>query len=151
MLGGDGVPGNLPDAVRDITINRKADALFFMLAARADRPLADWEKRDRKRAELCRYLIHYADGQTVELPIYLGEDVDSYKQNTPRALPGAQIAWTRPYAGGEYQAVLYVKQWDNPRPGVAIKSVDLTYGAERRGVPALVALTAATVPVSRGK
>ncbi len=36
MLGGPDVPGGLPDAVRSIPVNRKADALFFLQAA-ADR------------------------------------------------------------------------------------------------------------------
>jgi len=151
MLGGDGVPGNLPDAVRGIPVDRRADALFFLHTARADRPLADWEKREKKRAELCRYVIRYADGESTEVPIYIGEDVDSYKQNDPRAVPGAQIGWTRAYAGTEFQAVLYVKQWDNPRPGVTIRSVDLVYGSERRGIPALIALTAASAPAAGGK
>lgn len=144
MLGGEGVPGSLPDAVRDIPIGRKADALFFLHAARGDRPLADWEKRENKRAEICRYVIHYEDGRSVEAPIFLGEDVDDFKQTDPRAVSGAQIGWVRPYPGTEYQAVLYVKQWDNPRPDVAINSVDMVYGSERRGVPALIAVTAAS-------
>ncbi|HEY3283347.1 MAG TPA: hypothetical protein VGN26_13850, partial [Armatimonadota bacterium] len=41
-------------------------------------------------------------------------------------------------------AVAYLKQWTNPRPGVQIESVDLVYGKDRRGVPALLALTAAS-------
>ncbi len=39
----------------------------------------------------------------------------------------------------------YVKQWNNPRPDVPITSLDLVYGKDRRGVPALLAVTAATV------
>jgi hypothetical protein len=37
-----------------------------------------------------------------------------------------------------------LKQWDNPRPDVEIKSIDVVYGPDRRGVPALLAVTAAT-------
>jgi hypothetical protein len=40
--------------------------------------------------------------------------------------------------------VAYSKQWNNPRPDVAIKSIDFTYGTDRRGVPVLLAITAAT-------
>ena len=40
-------------------------------------------------------------------------------------------------------AVVYAKQWNNPRPGIEISSVDLVYGKDRdRGVPALLAVTA---------
>ena len=38
----------------------------------------------------------------------------------------------------------YVKQWNNPRPDVVIATIDLVYGKDRRGVPALLAVTAAT-------
>ena len=34
-------------------------------------------------------------------------------------------------------------QWNNPRTGVPIQSVELVYGKERRGVPVLLGLTAA--------
>ena len=37
MLKGPGVPGSLPDAVAGIPVGRKADALFFLQAARIDR------------------------------------------------------------------------------------------------------------------
>jgi hypothetical protein len=40
--------------------------------------------------------------------------------------------------------VAYSKQWNNPRRDVEIKSIDLVYGAQRRGVPVLLAVTAAS-------
>jgi beta-galactosidase len=143
MLGGPGVPGNLPEAVTGIPVARKADALFFLHAARVDSPIQDWERREKKRFEVCRYVIRYADGQTEDVPIYLGEDIEAFKQREPAPISGAQIAWTKPYAGTEFSAVLYHKQWTNPRPGVALAAVDLVYGKDRRAVPALVAITAA--------
>jgi beta-galactosidase len=143
MLGGSGVPGNLPDAVEGIPVRRKAAALFFLHAARVDVPIQDWERRERKRPEVFRYIVHYADGSTAAVPIILGEDVDDYRQKEPRPLPGAQIAWTKAYAGTDRSAVIYAKQWNNPKPGVEISSLDLVYGDERRAVPALIAVTAA--------
>ena len=42
-------------------------------------------------------------------------------------------------------AVVYAKQWNNPRSSVEIKSLDLVYGKDKdRGVPVLIAVTAAT-------
>ena len=144
MLGGNGVPNNLPDAVRGIPINRKADALFFLQAARLDNRRNNDEIRDNKRYEMARYVVTYADGQTATIPLYAEIDVDDYKQETPRLLPGAQIGWTKKYDGTSFTAVAYVKQWDNPRPGVIVQSVALEYGPNRRGVPALLAVTAAS-------
>ena len=90
------------------------------------------------------YVVTYADGTTVKVPIYAEISVDDYKQQTPTALPGAQIAWTKPYAGTPYSAVAYSMQWNNPFPDKVIGTVDLVYGPDRRGVPALLALTAAS-------
>lgn len=143
MLGGPGVPGNLPDAVTGIPVGRKADALFFLHAARVDAPVQDWERRESKRFEVCRYVVRYADGQTADVPICLSEDIEDFKQREPKAIPGAQIAWMKPYPGTEFSAVVYAKQWNNPRPDAAIASVDLIYGKDRRAVPALIAITAA--------
>jgi beta-galactosidase len=145
MLGGSGVPNNLPDAVRGIPVNRKADALFFLQSARLDTRRNDREVREKRQYEMARYVITYADGQKATVPLYAEIDIDEYKQQgTPRALPGAQIAWTRAYEGTPFAAVAYAKQWDNPRPNVAIQSIDLEYGMDRRGVPVLLAVTAAS-------
>jgi Glycosyl hydrolases family 2/Glycosyl hydrolases family 2, TIM barrel domain len=144
MLGGPGVPNKLPDAVKGIPVNRKADALFFLQAARLDVHRNDQEIKEKKQYELCRYIVTYEDGKTAEAPIYAEIDVEDYRQKTPTALPGAQIAWTQVYEGAGLSGVAYAKQWDNPRPDVVIKSIDMVYGPQRRGVPALLAVTAAT-------
>ena len=144
MLGGANVPGNLAVQVTDIPVNRKATALFFLQAARIDQPLSDRERKEGKRYEMADYIIHYADGQIAKVPIYSEIDVDNYRQERPAAIPGAQIAWVSPYAGTKYSAVAYSMQWNNPRPNVEIQSVDIVYGPDRRGVLALLALTAAT-------
>ncbi len=148
MLGGPNVPSNLPDAVRGIPVRRKADALFFLQAARLDKRRDEREKREGKKHEMARYVITYEDGKTEIVPVLAEINVDDYRQKTPAALPGAQLGWTRPYPNTDQNAVAYVQQWNNPRPAVAIESVDLEYGPDRqRGVPVLLALTAAAVAV----
>lgn len=145
MLGGGGVPGNLPEAVRGIAVNRKADALFFLQTASIDRRRNGGEVQQSKRFEMADYVVHYADGQTVKVPIYSEIDVENYRQAHPTPIPGAQIAWEGRYEDGSY-AVAYSMQWNNPRPNVEITSVDLEYGLDRVGVPVLLALTAGTLP-----
>ncbi len=49
MLDGKGVPGKLPRQVAGIPVGRKADALFFLQAARIDRPMNDQERKQKKR------------------------------------------------------------------------------------------------------
>ncbi len=144
MLGGPGVPGNLPEQVSGIPVDRKADALFFLQAARIDNRRSNDELKAGKKFEVARYVVHYADGSTEKVPVYAEIDVDDYKQKAPAALPGAQLGWVLPYVGTAFSAAAYVQAWSNPRPEVAIASVDVQLGADRRGVPALLALTAAS-------
>jgi beta-galactosidase len=145
MLRGSGVPNNPPEQVSGIPVNRRADAIFFLHAARIDQRANDQERREGKRFELARYVVHYADGQMAEVPVLAEIDVDEFRQESPRAIAGAQIGWTTPYAGTNQHAVSYIKQWNNPRPDVQISSIDITPGEHRdRGVPVLLAITAAT-------
>ncbi len=143
MLGGDKVPNDPPREVRGIAVNQKADALFFLHTARLDARRNDREIREGKQYETLRYVVNYADGQSVNVPVFAEIDIEHYRQKAPAAIPGAQIAWTREYEGTEFSAVLYSMQWNNPRPDVEIASVDMLYGDQPRGVPALLALTAA--------
>ncbi|GAB4459462.1 MAG: hypothetical protein OHK0029_22100 [Armatimonadaceae bacterium] len=143
MLGGSGVPNNLPEAVRGIPVGQKADALFFLQTARLDNRRNRKEVEEGKQFEMARYVVTYEDGKKEIIPLYAETDIDDYRQKDPAALPGAQIAWKRLYQGTEFSAVAYLKQWNNPRPDVAIRSIDLEYGKDRRGVPVLLAVTAA--------
>jgi len=144
MLNGPRVPGKLPEAVPGIPVGRKADALFFLHTARLDQRMNPRDIKEKKQYELLRYVITYADGQTAELPIYAEIDIDDFKQAAPRVIPGAQLAWVRPFENTDQSAVAYSKQWNNPRPNVEIKSIDMVYGKDKRGVPVLIAVTAAS-------
>lgn len=145
ILAGNGVPGVQQQEIKGIPVGQKANALFFLQAARIDNRRNQDELKQSKRFEMAKYVIHYADGKTADIPIYSEIDVDDYRQEkAARPLPGAQIAWTKPYPGADQVAVAYSKQWDNPRPDAVIQSIDLVYGADRRGVPALLAITAAS-------
>ena len=146
MLGGGGIPNNPPNEVKDIPIGRKADALFFLHTARIDNRRNNDEIRDNKKFEMARYIVNYADGQSVTIPIISEIDIENYRQENPRAIPGAALAWTAKYSNSNESAVAYSKQWNNPRPDVTIKSIDFTYGPDdqKRGVPVLLAITAAT-------
>lgn len=145
MLGGNEIPGKLPAQIVGIPVNARADALFFLHTARIDRRADSREKEEGKRFELCRYVVHYVDGQTAEVPVYSEIDIDHYVQREPMAIPGAQLAWSARYADSEDSAAIYSKQWNNPRPQATIQSIDLVGGKDAdRGVPALIAVTAAT-------
>nr|CAX69033.1 Glycoside hydrolase, family 2, Beta-galactosidase [uncultured bacterium] len=145
MVGGKVASGN-PDKVAGIVVGRKADALFFLQAAHITRRRNENDIRKGMQFALARYVIHYVDGQTAEVPIYSEVNVENYKQDA-KVLPiaGGQVAWSAPYPDKNQVAAAYTMQWSNPRPEVEIKSIDLVLGPEKRGELALLALTAARV------
>jgi beta-galactosidase len=143
MLAGPDLPNPLPKEIRGIPVERKADALFFLHTARIAQRRNREELRDGREFEILRYVVHYADGKTETVPVRAEVDVEDAKVEEPQALPGAQLAWTRPYAGTEYHAALYALQWTNPRPEAEIVSFDMLPGSSDRGTVALIAVTAA--------
>jgi beta-galactosidase len=144
MLGGPGIPNQPGLEARGIPVDRKADALFLLQAAKIDRRRDPKEIRENQSIEIARYVVHYADGKQETIPIRAEVDVDDYRQKSPTALPGAQVAWTRPYEGTGLSAVAYSMQWNNPRPEVEIREIDLLPGPDRpRGTLALLAISAA--------
>ena len=97
MLGGPGVPGNLPEAVR-----------AFPSAARpmpcsSSRPPGSTIAVMNRRSARTRPSSWLATSslmptaKTVTVPIRSEIDVDDYRQKTPTSLPGAQVGWTRKY------------------------------------------------------
>lgn len=137
----------LPQAVKGIPIGQKGDALFFLHAAYVMRPVNDRERgrRNFKIPELFQYVVHYADGSTATVPILLEERVENWLQKEPKPLSGARIAWTSPFPGArpdDPRPVLYSTLWRNPKPDVAIKSLDITLGRDgHRAIPAVLAVT----------
>jgi hypothetical protein len=118
--------------------------LFFLMAARIDRRRNPDEIKKGTNFELARFVVHYEDGKTAEVPVYAELQLENYRQRTPIAVPGSQLAWTRSYEGTDQVAVAYSVQWTNDRPTVPITSFDLLPGKDRAGVPALLAATTAT-------
>ncbi len=152
-------PPGLRKEVRGIPIGTKADVFFFLHAAYVTRPLNERERQrlnDRRRPferpEVARYILNYADGTTAVIPVILEVHVDHWLQENPRPLPGAHLAWSAVIeAAGGRRAAIYSMKAANPRPGVAVRSIDILPGMTKEGkpanraVPALLAITAGTV------
>jgi hypothetical protein len=92
------------------------------------------------------YIIHYADGKKVDIPIIHGRDIRDFS-HLPEASaddPSLTVAWigqsenSRRHKG---EARLYKSVWENPRPRVLIRSLDFVQG-DTHGVPILLAITA---------
>ena len=149
MLAGPGAKGPLPGEVKGLKIGGKADALFFLHTLNRVRDWRPPQDGDRTPPAVFRYLLHYADGGTAEVPVRYGEGVDHWIAAEPAGLKNAAVAWAAPWPGDAsgQQAVVYQMQWNNPRPQVEIVSMDLGYdpaAGSQYGAPVLLAITAGT-------
>jgi hypothetical protein len=170
MLAGEGSDVAVA-SIEDLKVDRKVDALFFLhtyqpgrAIDRLERRLAqEMEKQPSKRSPVdrpavLRYRVHYADGKAVTVPVVWGEDIGPWLAEKPAPLKGADLAWSARLGDGQLRTAAYSMQWNNPRPSVAIATIDILGPAEggedgdRRapaqdpkqwGAPAVLAITAA--------
>jgi beta-galactosidase len=146
MLAGPGARGAMPAAVRDIPVGRKADLLFFLHTFHRTK---EWRPSDKDRVPpaVFRYVIHYDDGRTTQVPVRYERGVGHWVAERPQGRPEAAVAWAAPLPGDPgRQAVVYQMSWPNPRPGVPIRSIDVCYDervGNGYGVPVVLAITAA--------
>jgi beta-galactosidase len=145
MLAGPGAKGQLPKEVKGLRVGGKADVLFFLHTFNRTAPWQPAKPGDQPPA-VFKYVVHYADGQTAEIPVLYGEGADHWLAKEPKGLKSASVAWAAPVPGdaSAEQAVLYQLSWTNPRPTVSIDSLDMLYGPDgsKYGTPALLAITA---------
>ena len=121
---------HLPRSAVDIRVGLRVRALYFLQACAwsLDQP-----------APIAKYVVRYADGRLVQVPVVYGVHVADWYQG-PRQLPDAEVAWTGK-SGPRRDATLYWMRWDNPRPEKDIATIDFVT-ADSRCVPALLAITA---------
>jgi len=152
MLGGPKAHPSLtrekPAAVEGIPVGRRADVLYFLHTANVARPISDDQRArllDARRPfvmpTVMKYVLHYADGQSAEIPVVLEKQIGHWIQTQPQPLEGAQIGWSRPLTTQEGgRAVLYSMQAPNPRPHVAIETIDAVRTDDWRA-PVVVAIS----------
>jgi tetratricopeptide (TPR) repeat protein len=88
------------------------------------------------------YVLHYADGQQQALPIIYGEHLrerDSPAKTEMRAPNSAVVCWSYRAQNG-WTPRLYETTYENPRPEVAVKSIDFVSNLTK-SAPFLVAIT----------
>ncbi|MGQ9732209.1 MAG: glycosyl hydrolase 2 galactose-binding domain-containing protein, partial [Candidatus Zipacnadales bacterium] len=87
MLGANGAPPDLPATVKGIKIGKRADLLFFLHTAKVTRPISQEERArldDSRRPFslpiVARYILHYVNGETAEIPVVLENHIDHWEQ-----------------------------------------------------------------------
>ena len=144
---------DFPERVNDIPIEQLCHRLHFLHTLvwsnyRSRKADDTWEEAFHVRlgSVVGRYVIHYADGQQAEVPINHGRDVRDwwhYPESAPDD-PALIVAWEGSDPVSRQHGAttrVYKSTWQNPRPDVAIRSLDFVH-AKTSGVPVLIAITA---------
>lgn len=141
-------------ATNAIPIGRCADALAFLHTTTAKFAHAPtYYSLNLGPNIIGHYLVTYADGQTVEIPLEYAYNIDSIntafmvgKSGDQSETIGATVYAADPVLSGEMpggQYTLFMYEWVNPRPDVPVQDVRMLWNAGyAEGIIALLALTA---------
>jgi len=126
----------MPTAVEDIRIGRTFDRMHVILAT---------DQGEGEGAEVGRLVWHYADGREEVCKILYGEDVRAWweKANDASDIENGKVAWrgTNPNAVEQGATLrLYRRTWKNPRPQMAVETLDFTSDMSR-AAPFVIAIS----------
>jgi hypothetical protein len=139
--GPTGEPAPVVKKVEGIPVGHKAESLYFLHATH-------WGAMSG--AKIGAYIIHYADGSQVEIPIRYGQEVLDWWTIPDRGSEASngEIAWTGTCEAADRSGVtirLFLTTWKNPHPEREIKTLDMVTGDQPSGpgapTPFLVALS----------
>jgi hypothetical protein len=124
-----------PKEVKNIKVDRLGQSIHFLHAA-------GWMSPDG--TTIGNYVVHYANGETREIPIVYGRDVrDWWTQNNEPAKAELNTVWTGKNSMNPQTSPpqrLFKTTWKNPLPNVKIDSIDYR-STMTATAPFLVAIT----------
>jgi eukaryotic-like serine/threonine-protein kinase len=137
LAGDDALAAIYPARVNHVNVTRSCQRLHFLHAT------------GRATAEgnvIGSYLVHYANGMIVTVPIVYGHTLRDYwvKDNEPSAPKGLVVAWSGSNAEAAANGTsirLFQWTWENPLPGIEIRSLDFVSNLTGCA-PFLIAVTA---------
>jgi len=123
VLGSPVLPDN-PREIKGIRVDSAARNLYFLHACA-------WFAED-----VFRYVVHYADGSRVEIPVRNGIEIADW-YNMSRKYPGSSLVcgWKNLEGRG-----LWLYQWKNPHPEKQIATIDIV-SSWTRSVGIVAAIT----------
>ena len=117
-----------PQAV-DIELDIRAGSLAFLHTTGWSAPTG---------SQVGRYLVHYADGSAADIPLVYGENIAAWTETSVSSINLLQ-GWSGRTSNGLTVAV-NTFFWTNPRPDLAIASVEIVSGGGLAN-PVLLGLT----------
>src|SRR5207244_128896 len=99
----------------------------------------------RPETNIASYIVHYADGQTREIPVLYGKDVADwwFDARHPLDPTDAKVAWRGLNEAAKAYGKslrLYQTRWENPRKDEAVASVSFV-STVTLSAPFLIAIT----------
>ena len=139
VLADDAELSRYPQAAWQIPVSDRVDGIALLHTLSQPRRFTEhiYDRRRANPSHLGRYEIHYADGGRVELA--LDWEVNVCHWNHRLGSAHGHSAFVGRTAGGALVRLEYVV-WTNPRPDVAVRSVDLISGKDQAR-PVLLAMT----------
>jgi len=136
QLRGRFLPSNFPKRVDGIEVKQAFRRLHILHATAFE---------VKTNSYLANYLIHYADGQTNQVPIVYGKQIADwwYDHDAVPDVTDARVVWT----GNNEAASSYGKgirlcrfTWENSRPDIAVEHISLVAAKSETGI-FMVAIT----------
>lgn len=161
MLAGAGSSAR-PSEVKGMPVDRACEVLYFLHTFNPGLALREWQRRNAESKDngdrplelpvLFRYVLRYADGESVTLNVRWGESVNDWLRAGDWADPPyAATAWKRTVSKewamdrwprrGKHLAI-YAMRYENPRAASKIASVDILSANDENndwGAPAILA------------
>lgn len=120
---------SFPAAAKDIPVNGKVAAFYFLHACGWDPPRGE---------RVMSYIVRYDDGTDIEIPVRSGIEIGGWWGTA--APEQAKIA-VESFNAVHDRISLQCFRWRNPAPEKTVRSIDIV-SAGGSGVPAVVAITA---------
>ncbi len=128
----------LPDAAWQIPVGAKVAGLSFLqTTSRPEKLLRDLYDAGNPQTP-ATYVIHYEDGSTLELPMRWNIEIADW--NTQFGCSMAPVAWRHTAKDGTLVSLVAATWW-NPKPQLAIQSIDFVSNHDKVQ-PVLLAVTA---------
>jgi tetratricopeptide (TPR) repeat protein len=127
---------NYPARVEGISVERTCKKLHFLHSAVNFRSTGDG-------TQIGSYLVHCENGQCIEIPIVVGQDVSEGLNGAIEENGQPVVAWEATHEASreaDRKMRLFRTTWENPTPQIAVKSIDFLTTYEGAG-PFLVAMT----------
>jgi len=127
---------HFPPRVPDIRVRQKCRKLCFLHSE-------SWQ--DPPDVRVGNYRVRYADGGSIDVPIYYARDVyDWWQVEKDVSDPRSTVAWRggNPASRAARKGLIVFKMtWVNPKPDVEVTAVDFESAMRQGSAPFLIALT----------